>query len=77
MHTNLKNPVMDIEHASIVQCSISSVGFGPWHNESFNVATVRENSKNILQRYVRRRIPSPHVTLHGDHSESLINLKNI
>lgn len=51
-------------------------GFGPAQNESLcSVANVSENSKKILHRYCFVRMPSPHVTLHGDQCESLMNLK--
>lgn len=39
------------------------------------MASVCDNSKKILHRYCFVRIPSPHVTLHGDQCVSLINLQ--
>lgn len=39
------------------------------------MATVREYSRKILHLYARRRMPSPQVTLQGDHSVSLMKLQ--
>lgn len=48
-----------------------STGFGPLHWKSGKLAIVLLNSRKILQRTSRRRIPSPHVTEHGDHASAM------
>lgn len=59
----------------MTQRSTCGGGFGPKQNESLcSVARVCDNSKNILQRCCFDRMPSPHVTLHGDQCVSFMNL---
>lgn len=64
----------EYEQGSITHRSTSSSGLYEWHNESLSVATRLENSRKILHLNGFRLIPSPHVTLHGDHSVSWMNL---
>ena len=46
-------------------------GFGPGQDRSGRVATVFENSRNILHSTFLRRIPSPHGTLQASQSSTI------
>ena len=62
-----------VSHSPEKQISVVG-GLGPGHSWSGKMATVLENSKNILHWTFLSRIPSPQGELQGPHS-STIKLK--